>query len=258
MTTKVILCIDVKDDMSAENSHSGSHSEGQGVLKRVWSRKWSFLATFALVFIVTLIVCTSTGFIPNPPQSSEVSDSQSGNSLVTVTTSPIVAGPAAATSQASTDNQTVNVQGELPTKIVIPSIHLSATVANPDTTNVDTLDNYLLKGAVRYPTSATLGQQGNVILFGHSSYLPIVHNLAFKTFDGIQNLKKGDQITVYSNQHEYVYAVSTVQQESATSDAIPLTSTGYTLTLATCDSFGQKTDRFVVTATLVGSYALGS
>jgi sortase (surface protein transpeptidase) len=55
-----------------------------------------------------------------------------------------------------------------------------------------------------------------------------------------------------------VYAVDSVQQMSATSDAIPLTSTGYTLTLATCDSFGKKTDRFVVTATLVGSYALGS
>jgi sortase (surface protein transpeptidase) len=58
---------------------------------------------------------------------------------------------------------------------------------------------------------------------------------------------------------EYVYAVTSVQQESAASnDSIPLTTTGHTLTLATCDSFGKKTDRFVVTSTLVGSYALGT
>jgi LPXTG-site transpeptidase (sortase) family protein len=242
--------------MSAGNSHNGSHSNEGGALGRIWSQKFSFLATFALVFLVTILVCVITGFVPNPSKAPEAADAQADSSsqMVTITTSPLVVGPAAATQPV--DN--VNMRGELPTKISIPRIGMNVSISNPNTTSVATLDQYLLKGAVRYPTSATLGEQGNVILFGHSSYLPVVHNQAFKAFDGIQNLKKGDQITVYSNQHKYVYAVDSVQQMSATSDAIPLTSTGYTLTLATCDSFGKKTDRFVVTATLVGSYALGS
>ena len=152
----------------------------------------------------------------------------------------------------------LNMNGELPTKIVIAKIGLSAPIANPATTDVNALDQYLLSGAARYPTSATLDQQGNVILFGHSSYLPVVVNQHFKTFDGIQNLKEGDLITVYGSTHVYTYSVMSEQKQNASSDSIPLTTTGHTLTLATCDSFGQKSDRFVVTATLVGSSALGS
>ena len=150
------------------------------------------------------------------------------------------------------------MNGELPVKISIASIGLSAKISNPATTDVNALDQYLLSGAARYPTSSTLDQEGNVILFGHSSYLPVVVNKAYKTFDGIQKLKAGDEIKVYSATHVYTYAVTSVAQQSATSDGIPLTTSGHILTLATCDSFGQKTDRFVVTATLVGSSALGS
>ena len=57
---------------------------------------------------------------------------------------------------------------ELPIKIEIPKINLSAVVVNPTITTVAVLDKELLKGAVRYPTSAKLGEDGNVVLFGHS------------------------------------------------------------------------------------------
>ena len=112
----------------------------------------------------------------------------------------------------------------------------------------------------RYPTSAELGQDnGNVVIFGHSSYLPVVRNQAYKTFDGIQNLKAGDLIIVYSSDEAYTYTVAAVQKESAASDAgIPLAVSGKILTLATCNSFGAKSDRFVVTANFVESHPLGS
>lgn len=236
---------------------STSHGTGhqQSVFAQVYSKKWSFLGVFIMVFMLMLLGLGSVGYLPDSVEASDTSKTASTNAepVVTVTTSPLMVGPAAAVS-----NALVAAQGELPVKIVIAKINLSQNIANPSTTNVEALDQYLLNGAVRYPTSATLGQPGNIVLFGHSSYLPVVHNQAFKAFDGIQNLKAGDQITVYSKTHQYVYAVSTVTSMSATSDAIPLTTTGNILTLATCDSFGQKTDRFVVTANLVGSYALGS
>jgi LPXTG-site transpeptidase (sortase) family protein len=227
--------------------------------KRAWTRKWSFLAVFLLVLFIIVRIFTLIGFVPDAPVADAADSSTNAGSTVytpavlAATTAPTDAGVSAPT------NGTLNMTGDLPTKIVIPEVGVNAVVANPDTTNVDALDTYLSYGAARYPTSATLDQQGNVIIFGHSSYLPVVINQHYKTFDGIQNLKAGDQITVYSATTVYTYAVTSEQKESALSDfAIPLTTTGHTLTLATCDSFTTKTDRFIVTATLVGSSPLGS
>jgi LPXTG-site transpeptidase (sortase) family protein len=106
---------------------------------------------------------------------------------------------------------------------------------------------------VRYPTSAKLAEEGNVILFGHSSYLPVVRNQAFKTFDDIQKLVAGDQVLVYSHARVYTYNVVSVTKENAESAALPLTVVGKRLTLSTCDSFGTKSDRFVVVADFVES-----
>lgn len=143
---------------------------------------------------------------------------------------------------------------EVPVRIAIPSINLATVVANPESTDVAVLDSALNDGAVRYPLSAKLGEAGNVIVFGHSSYLPIVNNPAYKAFNEIQKLKSGDRILVTGSMHTFVYAVTSVESANAGTDAIPLTVSGSVLTLATCDSFGKSSDRFIVTATLVESY----
>ena len=61
------------------------------------------------------------------------------------------------------------------------------------------LDDALTQGAVHYPTSAPLGIDGTVLLFGHSSYLPVIIHQYYKTFDGIQDLKDGETVSVYSS-----------------------------------------------------------
>ena len=158
----------------------------------------------------------------------------------------------------STVVATAPAQPEAPVRVVAPDINLDVTVANPTSTDVDVLDADLLKGAVRYPTSAQLGVDGTVLIFGHSSYLPIVHNLAYKTFDGIQNLKTGEIISVYSGDREYRYNVVGIKVADATQDVVQLSATGKHLVLVTCDSFATKSNRFVVTADFVGTYALTS
>ena len=145
---------------------------------------------------------------------------------------------------------------EMPVRIVAKSIGLDKTVANPDSTDVEVLDAALLKGAVRYPGSASLGVDGTVLLFGHSSYLPIVHNQNYKTFDGIQKLRAGEVVSVYSATREYRYTVTNVRLANATEDVVQLPSNGKFLTLVTCNSFGTKSDRFVVTAEFAGAYEL--
>lgn len=201
--------------------------------RKAYTQKWSFTALFVFVLFVSTSVASALDVLPEPKKDEPAQ-------VASVAAAPIVAVAAP----------------ELPTKIEIPAIKLSQTVGNPSSTDVHALDNALLKGPVRYPSSSELGEQGNVIIFGHSSYLPIVNNKAFKAFDGIQDLKKGDLITVTGQGHVFIYAVDTVEQKSALDDYIPLDVDGSKLTLATCDSFGEKTDRFVVTASLVETKSL--
>ena len=208
--------------------------------QRIYLRKWAFLGLFVFVFIFSTIVLAQLDFLPSSVSAKE------GENIFSATNQMA----------AISLNALSPMLPELPTKIVIPKINLSATIANPTTTDTATLDEALLKGAVRYPTSARLGEEGNVVLFGHSSYLPIVGDEAYKTFDGIQKLVAGDSITVYSSDLAYLYKVRSVTKESATDSAIPLSVTGKVLTLSTCDSFSATTDRFVVVADFVESHAV--
>ena len=206
--------------------------------RKALAKKYRFFGLFALVFLVTLFVLARLDFLPNAP----VADA-----------APIVAAPMISLDVSPV---TAAVVVESPMSIAISKIDVLATVSNPTSTDISVLDEELLSGAVRYPTSAKLGEDGNVVIFGHSSYLPVVRNQAYKTFDGIQDLVKGDTITVSSEDRVYTYAVRTVSKEDANSAAIPLSVSGKVLTLATCDSFGTKTSRFVVTADFVESHLI--
>jgi LPXTG-site transpeptidase (sortase) family protein len=196
--------------------------------KDIADRKWLFGGVFCVVFIGSVAILARYELLPEAP-------------------SPLVVEAPGAVHDA------VPPVSELPSHIEIPAIGRVAIVSNPTSTVIADLDKELLKGAVRYPTSAKLGEEGNVILFGHSSYLPIVGNEAYKTFNGIQKLVAGDEVRVSSEGRVYIYRVRNVLRKSAEDDGIPLAVTGKVLTLSTCDSFGKKSDRFVVTADFVES-----
>lgn len=208
--------------------------------KRAYARKWNFLGVFAMVFLGSVFILGQFDLLPEmspAPAASTVVLAADADVLVPVAVVDVV---------------------EMPMRIEIPAINVAATIANPTTTDIKVLDQKLLKGAVRYPTSALLGETGNVVLFGHSSYLPVVGNQAFKTFNGIQKLVVGDIVTVYASSTAYVYRVRSVAKESAKNAAIVLSVAGRVLTLATCNSFGAKEDRFVVTADFVESHSVSS
>lgn len=198
-------------------------------LSRIWQHKAGFSAVALLVFFVSVSFLATLDLLPERK----------------VTTS--LTATRMETSQVATPP-------ELPKKIEIARINLDVDIANPTATDVATLDEALNDGAVRYPVSAKLGSDGNVILFGHSSYLPVVNNPAFKAFNEIQKLNTTDRIVVTGETRTYVYQVESVQSADAGTDGIPLSVSGKMLTLATCDSFGTKSDRFVVTARFVESY----
>jgi LPXTG-site transpeptidase (sortase) family protein len=205
--------------------------------ERVYIRKWSFLVLSMLVFLGSVSTLGRLDLLPTA--TTKVEAKVEANKPVVM----------------DTNSAPQNV-AELPTKITISAINLSAIIANPATTGTAILDEALLKGAVRYPTSAKLGENGNVVLFGHSSYLPIVNNQAYKTFNGIQKLAAGDTIMVYASDTAYTYKVRSVTKENANSALIPLSVAGKVLTLSTCNSFAEKTDRFVVVADFVESHSV--
>lgn len=202
---------------------------------QISTRKWSFLGVFALAFLSSVVALGRLDLLPEAPATVAAPE----KTVVTIVSEP---KPVA----------------ELPTRVEIKKINLSTPITNPTVTDIPTLDKALLQGAVRYPTSAKLGESGNVVLFGHSSYLPVVANQAYKAFNGIQKLVAGDVITVYSLDTVYSYRVRNVLKESTNGGAIPLKVDGRVLTLSTCDSFGATSDRFVVTADFVESHPAGS
>lgn len=237
----------------------------KGILEKVSERSDSFAIAFVVFFFITFGFLTLVGATPNRSGAvdSQIAETPAVSGAAD-TASPVftptpTAAPASQTVHtAPTNPAAVPSPGgiEAPVKVVIKKIGLNVSISNPDSTDVEVLDQNLLHGAVRYPSSALLGVDGTMLLFGHSSYLPIVHNQAYKAFDGIQNLQNGDIISVYSGTTEYQYSVTSERVADATSDVIELPQNGRHLTLVTCDSFATKSNRFVVTGDLVGSYTI--
>ncbi|HVY72482.1 MAG TPA: sortase [Candidatus Paceibacterota bacterium] len=211
-------------------------TRNRGAIAEIHDHRGSFAAAFVVIFLLSYLFLMSVGATPDPIHPSVHSE-------------PVVSGSAPAS---------VSNSPEVPVRIIASEIGLDATIANPSSVDVDVLDEALMNGAVRYPTSAMLGVDGTVLLFGHSSYLPVVHNQAYKTFDDIQKLKPGQTVSVYSGGTEYRYAVVQVKAANANDDSIELNPVGKHLTLVTCNSFATKSDRFVVTADFVGAYSLAS
>lgn len=144
--------------------------------------------------------------------------------------------------------------GVLPDRITAPSINLDLPVQNPATREIPILDSALQNGPVRYIDSAELGEKGNMLVFAHSSHLPIVRNQMFKAFNRISELKEGDSISVFGGGYEYKYIVAKVRQTDASEEVIDLSpKNGTRLTLSTCDTFGKKSARFVVEADFAGA-----
>ncbi|OHA46911.1 MAG: hypothetical protein A2541_01815 [Candidatus Taylorbacteria bacterium RIFOXYD2_FULL_36_9] len=183
-----------------------------------------FISYFAVTFVILFILLYSAGLVP------ESLKRNGGDSFRTFF-----------------DKTQKKVVAEEPVRIVIEKIGVDAPVSNPNTTNVNTLDDYLKKGAVRYPGSGLLGQ-GNMFLFGHSTGIKVVYNQAYKTFNGLKDLKVGDLIKVFSLNKTYTYKVISVTLVDENKALVDFDSKKNMLTLSTCNTFGAKSERYVVEA----------
>lgn len=207
----------------------GGKSKSQN-LEYIVGKPWQFLGVFLVVFFLISVFLFAIDFYPEPKVETAPDETK--------------------TQVAAAATAAIQFPIEEPTRVVIRSIGVDTSVQNPTSTDVEVLDEALLKGSARYPQSALLGEEAGMFIFGHQSGLPVVKNQAFKAFNGLQNVAMGEEIEVYSATAKYTYRVTSVEQVSAETALIDFAKPR-SLTLSTCDSFGKKTDRNVIKAEFV-------
>jgi LPXTG-site transpeptidase (sortase) family protein len=205
------------------------------IYTRIAAKKVPFFITFFVVTVVTYTILYAVDFYPEP-RTDEVEVSEE----VVVVADPEPVAPV--------------ITDKYPVRVTIPKTGADVTVLNPDTLDLAALDTALLDGVVRHPQTADFADQGNMLIFGHSSYLPNVFNENFQAFNGVQDLVWGDEIILHSaDGTSYRYRVDAVYKVKASETIIDNSRGKAKLTIVTCNSFGSKDDRFVVEALLIAT-----
>jgi LPXTG-site transpeptidase (sortase) family protein len=225
-------------------------------------RKVPFFIVFFIAVLLTYGVLFAIDFIPEPiseeTKQVRLLEEQKEAAKREILATETVINKATNTSDEQKDVEDTEENAQfvpsdevLPTRIVIDTLGIDVKVLNPQSRDVASLDTALLSGVIRHPDSADFGKAGNMLILGHSSYLPNVMNKNFQAFNGIQKMTWGDKIKVQSADKEYTYRVQKVTQAKASDITVPFTPGKAMLTLATCNSFGSKEDRFIVEAVLI-------
>lgn len=132
--------------------------------------------------------------------------------------------------------------------IEIPKIGIKVPIIFQKSTNKRDLEKALKSGVVHYPTSAMPGENGAVMIAGHSAPAGWKRNYDW-AFSKINELSAGSEIFIYYNNKKYQYLV-TKQFFLTPGAAIPLnTSFANSLYLSTCWPPGQsKAKRLIIEA----------
>ncbi|OGG79591.1 hypothetical protein A3A39_02060 [Candidatus Kaiserbacteria bacterium RIFCSPLOWO2_01_FULL_54_13] len=200
-----------------------------------------FMASTIVIFFLSLSAADSVGFVPCYLDGT-CNGSVALSNLPELGETPV-----------NSEQQTANSQPTvLPERIVISEIDLDLPVQNPETRDIATLDEFLKDGPVRYVDSARLGEKGNVLIFAHTSHLPVVKNQMYKAFNRVPELEAGDSITIQGDGKSYLYTVRSVRKANVEDALIDLSPTlGQKLTLVTCDTLTSKDSRFILEADFV-------
>lgn len=211
---------------------------------QIMARKGVFLSVFFIVMLVSYGFLVMIDFVPEPVSTEQTEESE---------------GEEMRNSEDAEQNEEPREEvAPFPATIHIDALDRVVKVMNPTSRAIEDLDAALLEGVVRHPDSADFNDPGNIFILGHSSYLPTVFNKNFQAFNGIQDLSWGDTIRLRSADTEYIYRVERVYEAKASDVVVPNSRGEAKLTLATCDTFGAKEDRFIVEATLIDTKTLES
>jgi len=140
-----------------------------------------------------------------------------------------------------------------PNSLEIPSLQLEVPLVITTTTDEKKIIDDLDKGAVYYPGSVSPGENGQMVVLGHSAppgWPQIKHDWIFSH---IEQLKAGDTIVMHFNHQQYTYKVtekSIIMPGSEISTA-PHDKNNNVLVLVSCWPPGKNYKRIAVQAQLV-------
>lgn len=132
--------------------------------------------------------------------------------------------------------------------IYIPKIRVAAPIVNPPSTKEAVINDFLLKGVVRYPGTAEPGQKGNVFLTGHSSYYWWAKSEYKTVFTLVPEMRLMDEIIIYYNGTRYTYKVSEIREVSPQTTEVLRPTSEPVVTLSTCVPIGSTARRKIVRA----------
>lgn len=221
-----------------------------------------YLSATIILFVLTLSVADSLGLVPDYIDGTQAEHLAVNNQIDDLPAQagslPISNLPELGEEKKPTPAPVVEsraVATAKPTAIIIPAIDMNLPVQNPTTRDLAALDALLTNGPARYVDSALLGQKGNVIIFAHSSHLPVVRNQMYKAFNRVPELTAGDTITLVGDDgQKYLYSVLSVRKADVSDATIDLSPrVGTKLTLVTCDTLTGKSARFILEADFIGT-----
>lgn len=145
-------------------------------------------------------------------------------------------------------------------RVVIPRINQNVPVVGVKNENLiarkwndleSDIQKALQNGVVHYPGTALPGDNGNVVITGHSSYYAWDAGRFKDVFSLLHDVRMGDRVVVYFNQKKFIYEVNNIKVVLP-KDVDVLGPTNFEqLTLITCTPIGTNLKRLIVTAKLI-------
>lgn len=131
--------------------------------------------------------------------------------------------------------------------LIIPALNLSAPIIEGvDPSKEKEYNQALTKGVALLPTSAKVGESGNVVIYGHSSAKE--KSPYQRIFASLNDLEKGGEIIITSKGQRFAYLVTGKRTIEATELSVLAQTKKEQLTLLTCWPIGTDKERLVITA----------
>jgi len=145
-------------------------------------------------------------------------------------------------------------------RIIIPRINQNVPVVSVRNDNLidrkwenleADIQKALQNGVIHYPGTALPGDNGNVVVTGHSSYYAWDAGRFKDVFSLLHDTKIKDRIVVFFNQRKFIYEIIEKKVVFPKDVDVLLPSKSEQLTLITCTPIGTNLKRLVVTAKLI-------
>jgi len=135
----------------------------------------------------------------------------------------------------------------------IPKIQLTTSLVVGQSTDPGIVAQELDKGVVYYPGSVAPGQNGQMVVLGHSAPPNWPHIKHDWVFSELNSLNVGDEIILYFNHYQYTYKIKdkNIIQKGQDISGEGVNAQNNILTLVSCWPPGKNYQRIAVEAELV-------